>query len=111
MQPLTNEQAFMRVLASEREIRAAVCEVAGLRGTLDAAETEFRSSNERGANVRLSSRHAWSSEDTQPYSFKVFFRSRLLLDCPNYLRTALMNVADLEAHGIVFATGRLAFRS
>ena len=29
---------------------------------------------------------------------------RLLLDCPNYLRTARMNVADLEAECIVFAT-------
>jgi len=52
----------------------------------------------------MSEGRTWSSEDTQPYSFKVFFRSRLLLDCPNYLRTALMNVADLEAHCIVFAT-------
>ena len=52
----------------------------------------------------MSEGRTWSSEDTQPYSFKVFFRSRLLLDCPNYVRTALMNVADLEAHCIVFAT-------
>ena len=35
---------------------------------------------------------------------KSFFALRLLLDCPNYLRTALMNVADLEAECIVFAT-------
>ena len=52
----------------------------------------------------MSEGRTWSSEDTQPYSFKVFFRFRLLLDCPNYLRTALMNVADLEAECIVFGT-------
>ena len=48
--------------------------------------------------VQMSEGRTWSREDTQPYSF------RLLLDCPNYLLTALMNVADLEAECIVFAT-------
>jgi len=52
----------------------------------------------------MSEGRTWSSEDTQPYSFKVFSTLRLLLDCPNYLRTALMYVADLEAECIVFAT-------
>ena len=57
-----------------------------------------------GRTVRLSSRQAWSSEDTQPYSFKVLFALRLLLDFPNYLPTALMYVAGLETECIVFAT-------
>ena len=35
---------------------------------------------------------------------KSFFALRLLLDCTNYLHTALMNVASLEAECIVFAT-------
>src|ERR1700747_407382 len=54
--------------------------------------------------VQMSEGRTWSSEDTQPYSFKVFSTLRLLLDCPNYLRTAPMYVADLEAECIVFAT-------
>jgi hypothetical protein len=60
-------------------------------------EPEFRSSNERGAEpgvVKTPNRTASKS----------FFARSLLIDCPNYLRTALMNVADLEAECIVFAT-------
>ena len=46
--------------------------------------------------VQMSEGRTWSREDTQPYSF------RLLLDCLNYLLTALMNVAGLEAECITF---------
>ena len=52
----------------------------------------------------MSEGRTWSSEDTNRTASKSFFALRLLLDCPNYLRTALMNVADLEAECIVFAT-------
>jgi hypothetical protein len=38
---------------------------------------------------------------------KSFFALSLLLDCPNYLHTALMNVASLETECIVFAEGLL----
>ena len=57
--------------------------------------------------VQIIEERTWSGEDTQPYSFKVLSCSCLLFYCRNGLRTALMNVARLEAQCIGFVAESL----
>ena len=60
----------------------------------------------RGA-TRLENRRDWFDRELNP----ILAPTMYLKKCPSYLRTALTNVADLEAECFVFAIGRFAPRS